>query len=145
MNLPGPLSCQHLYVSYRLSRDILSLRKSLPENFRLESFWDLLPGFLRLYITEFFCLRHLNLTMTLPNLFIRWQVCKSLQTTFTLVSDNAWKMFSSRTSSVILACTGFNLIVSLPLYCELVPVLRSGCMILVSKYKLNVLHCYNSE
>ena len=48
------LSCQHLYVSCWFSWDILSLTKSLPENFRLLSSWDLLPRFLRLYITIFF-------------------------------------------------------------------------------------------
>ena len=49
-------SCQHLHVSCWFSWDILSLTKSLPENFRLLSFWDLLPRFLRLYITELFLL-----------------------------------------------------------------------------------------
>ena len=79
------LSCRHLYASCWFSWDILSLTKSLPENFRLLSSWDLLPRFLRLYITEFFCLRHLNLNITLSVLFTRWQACKSFGTTFTNV------------------------------------------------------------
>ena len=87
------LSCRHLYASCWFSWDILSLTKSLPENFRLLSSWDLLPRFLRLYITEFFCLRHLNLTITLSVLFIQWQACKSFGTTFTPVNDNALQMF----------------------------------------------------
>ena len=44
------LSCRHLYASCWFSWDILSLTKSLPENFRLLSSWDLLPRFLCLYI-----------------------------------------------------------------------------------------------
>ena len=94
------LSCRHLYASCWFSWDILSLTKSLPENFRLLSSWDLLPRFLRLYITEFFCLWHLNLTITLSVLFIRWQACKSFGTMFTPVNDKALQMFSSNTSSV---------------------------------------------
>ena len=70
------LSCRHLYASCWFSWDILSLTKSLPENFRLLSSWDLLPRFLRLYITEFFCLQHLNLTITLSVFFIQLQACK---------------------------------------------------------------------
>ena len=107
------LSCRHFYGSCWFSWDILSLTKSLPENFRLLSSWDLLPRFLRLYITEFFCLRHLNLTITLSVLFIRWQACKSFGTTFTPVNDKGLQMFSSKTSSVTSAGTWFNSIVSL--------------------------------
>ena len=47
-------SCQNLYANCWFSWDILSLTKSLPEKFRLLSSWDLLPRFLRLYITDFF-------------------------------------------------------------------------------------------
>ena len=139
------LSCRHLYASCWISWDILSLTKSLQENFRLLSSWDLLPRFLRLYITEFFCLRHLNLTITLSVLFIRWQVCKSFGTTFTPVNDKALQMFSSETSSVMSAGTGFNSIVSLLLYWEFVTALLSSCIFLVRKWELNVLYCYNSE
>ena len=42
------LSCR-CTASCWFSWDILSLTKSLPENFRLLSSWDLLPRFLRLY------------------------------------------------------------------------------------------------
>ena len=54
----------------------------------------------------------MNLPITLSDLFIQWQVCKLLKTTWTPVSDNALQMFSSKTSSVISAGTGFNSIVS---------------------------------
>ena len=131
--------------SYWFSWDILSLTKSLPENFRLLSFWDLLPRFLLLHITEFFCLQHLNLTITLSDLLIQWQVCTSFGTTFTLVNGKALQMFSSKTYSVMSAGTGFNSIVSLLLYLEFVTALRSSCVIFVSKWELNFLHCYNSE
>ena len=97
------LSCRHLYASCWFPWDILSLTKSLPENVRLVIYWDLLPRFLRLYITEFFYLRHLNSTITLSVLFIRWQTCKSFGTTFTPVNDKALQMLSPKTSSVISA------------------------------------------
>ena len=139
------LSCRHLYASCWFSWDILSLTKSLPENFRLLSSWDLLSTFFHLYITEFFCLQHLNLTITLSVLFFRCQACKSFGTTFTPVNDKAWQMFSSKTSSVISAGTGFNSIVSLLLYWEFVTALHSSCMILVSKWELFFFHCCNSE
>ena len=103
------LSCWHLYASCWFSWDI-TLTNSLPENFRLLSSWDLLPRFSCLYITEFFCLQHLNLTITLSVLFIRWQACKSFGTTFTPVNDKALQMFSSKTSSVISAGTGLTLL-----------------------------------
>ena len=105
------LSCRHLYAScWWFSWDILSLAKRLTENFRLLSSWDLLLRFLRLYITEFFCLQHLNLTITLSHLFIRWQACKSFGTTFTSVNDKALQMFSSKTSSGMSAGTGSTLL-----------------------------------
>ena len=87
------LSCRHLYTSCWFSWDILSLTKSLPENFRLLSSWDLLSKFLCLYIPELFCLRHLNLTITLSDLFVRWQACKSFGTTFTPVNDKALQTY----------------------------------------------------
>ena len=136
------LSCRHLYASCWFSWDILSLTKSLPENFRLLSSWDLLPRFLRLYRTEFFCLRHLNMTITLSVLFIWWQACKSFGT-FTPVNDKALQMFSSKRSSVISAGTGFNSIVSL--YWEFVTALCSSYVILVGKWELNFWHCCNSQ
>ena len=89
------LSCQHLYESCWFSWDILSLTKSFPENFKLLSSWDLLSRFLRLYITEFFCLQHLNLTITLHFRFIQWQVCKSFGRTYTSVNYKVLQMFSS--------------------------------------------------
>ena len=110
------LSCLHLYARCWFSWDILSLTKSLPENLRLLSSWDLLSRFLLLYMIEFCCLRHLNLTMTLSDLFIRWQACKSFGTIFTPVNDKALQTFSSKTSSVMSAGTGFNSVVSLLLY-----------------------------
>ena len=141
--LQALLSCRHLYTSCWLSWDILSLTKTLPENFRFLSSWDLLPRFLHLYMTEFFCLQHLNLTITLSDLFIRWQACKSFGTTFTPVNDKALQMFSSKISSVISAGTAFNSIVSL-LYWEFVTAVCSSCAILVSKWELIFLHCCNS-
>ena len=62
------LSCQHLQASCWFSCDILSLTKSLSENFKLVSSWDLVPRFLRLYINDCFCLRYLNFTITLSDL-----------------------------------------------------------------------------
>ena len=117
---------QHLYW------DILSPTKSLPDNFRFVSSWDLLPRFLRLYMIEFFCLQYLNFTITLSDLFIRWQAAKSLGITLTPVSGNALQMFSSKRFSVISVGAGFNSIFSFLLYWELVTALRSNLMILVS-------------
>ena len=122
-------SCRHLHASCWFLWDKLSLRKRFPENFRLlfpEDFrllkslgsWELSPRFLRLYILEFFRLRHLNLTMTLCDLFIRWQACKTFGTTFTPVNDKVLQKFSSKTSSVMSAGTGFNSIDSRLLYWE---------------------------
>ena len=93
------LSCWHLWASCWFLCDILSLTKSLPENFKFVSSWDLLPRFLRFYINDCFCLRHLNFTMILSDLFMRWQACKSSGTTLTLVSDSALRILSSKTSS----------------------------------------------
>ena len=95
--------------------DILLLTKSLPENFKLVSSWDLVPRFLRLYISynDCFCLRHLNSTIiTLSDLFILWQACKSSGTTLTTVSDSAYKYYPLKTSSWISAGPGFNSILS---------------------------------
>ena len=130
------LSCQHLYASCWFSCDILLLTKSLPENLKLKSSWDLVPRFLCLYINDCFCLQHLNFTITLSDLFIRWQACKSSGTTLTPVSDSALQILSSKTSSWISAGTGFNSIVSRLLYWELVTALRSNWIILVSRWEL---------
>ena len=78
------------------------------------------------------------------DLFIWWEVCKSLGT-FTPVSDNALQMISSKTSSVISAVIGFYSIVLFLLYCKLVTAFCSSCMNLVSIWELNFLHCCNSE
>ena len=71
--------------------DILLLTKSLPENFKLVSSWDLVPRFLRLYINDCFCLRHLNFAITLSDLFIRLQAYKSSGTTLTLLVTVLYK------------------------------------------------------
>ena len=47
-----------LYAACWLSWDILTLRKSLPENFRFISYWDLVPRLLGLCISYCFCLQH---------------------------------------------------------------------------------------
>ena len=39
--------------------------------FKFVSSWDLMPRFLRLYINDCFCLRHLNFTITLSDLFMQ--------------------------------------------------------------------------
>ena len=49
--LPGTLE-----ASCWFSLDILLHTKSLPENFRFVSSWDLVPRFLCLYINDCFCL-----------------------------------------------------------------------------------------
>ena len=139
------MSCRHLYTSCWFSWDILSLTKSLPENLTFLSSWDWLPRFLNLYIAEIFYLRLLNLTITFSDLFIRWEACNSFGTTFTAVNDKSLKMFSSKTSSVMSVGTGFNSIVSLLLYWQFVTALGSSCIILVSKWELQFLHCCNSE
>ena len=139
------LSCGHLYASCWFSWDILLLTKLFPENFRLLSSWDLLPRVLLLYITDFCCVRHLNLTITLSVLSIRWQTYKSFGTMFTPVNDKVLQMFSPKTSSVISEDTGFNSIVSLLLYWEFFKALRSSCIILIRKWELSFLHCCNSE
>ena len=79
----APLNCQHLQASCWFSCDILSLTKSLSENFKLVSSWDLVPIFLLLYINDCSCMQHLNLTITLSDLFIWWQACESSGTTLT--------------------------------------------------------------
>ena len=45
--------------------------------------------FLRLYMTDCFCFWHFNFIITLSDLFILWQACKSSGTTLTPVSDKA--------------------------------------------------------
>ena len=66
------MSFQHLYSSYWFSRDILSLTKSLPKNFKIESSWDLMPIFLHLCMADCFCLCHWNFIITMSDLFILW-------------------------------------------------------------------------
>ena len=124
---------------------MLSLTKSLPKNFKLVSYWDLVPILLRLYINDCFWLQHLNFTITLSDLFIWWQACKSSGTTLTPVSDSALQILSSKTASWISAGTGFNSIVSCLVYWELVTVLHSNWIILVSRREWQLLHCCNSE
>ena len=87
----------------------------------------------------------LNFTITLPDFFMRWQACKYSRTTLTTVSDSALQILSSKLSSWISAGTGFNLTVSLLLYWELVTVLHSNSMVLVSRWEFKLLHCRNSE
>ena len=130
------LSCRHLQASCWFSCDIISLTKGLPESFKFVSSWDLVPGFLRLHINDCFCLRGLNCTMTLSDLFMRWQACKSSGTTLTRVSDSALQILSSKRSSWISIGTAFSSIASRLLYWELVTALRSNWMILVSRWKL---------
>ena len=74
--------------------NLLSPTKSLPENFKFVSTLDLMPRFLRLYINDCFCLWHLNLIITLSDLFMLWQACKSSETTWILVSDSALQILS---------------------------------------------------
>ena len=47
-----------LYAPWWFSWDILTLTKSLPENFRFISYWDLVPRFLGLCISYCLCLQH---------------------------------------------------------------------------------------
>ena len=58
------LCCLHLHASCWFSRDMLSITKSLPKNFKFESSWDLLPRFFCLYMTDCFGLQHLNVIIT---------------------------------------------------------------------------------
>ena len=73
------LSCLHLYTSCWFLSAILSLTKSLPENVTSLSSWDLFPCNMWIWIYL--------------NVYIWWQVCKSLGITWTSVSDNALQMF----------------------------------------------------
>ena len=130
------LICRHLYPSCWFSRDILSLTKSLSENFKFESSWDLVPRFVRLYITDCFCLRHLNFIITLSDLFIQWQVCRLSGATLTPISDNALQTLASKASSCISAGTGFTLIISFLLYREFVTTLHPSWIILLRRYEL---------
>ena len=54
-----------------MSTFISKLPVFIPENFKFVSSWDLVPIFLRLYINDWFCLQHLNFTITLSDLFMR--------------------------------------------------------------------------
>ena len=120
---------------------MLSLTKSLPENIRLLSSWDLLPRFLNLLITEVLCLWHLNLTsLYLFSSFVGKHV-SHLEQYFLQLTTNPCKCLAKG----LAAGTGFCSIVSLLLYWEFVTTLRCCCIILVSKLELNLLHCYNSE
>ena len=108
-----------LYLSGTLELStFISKLPSLPKNFKLVSSWDLVPRSLRLYINDCFCLPHLNFTITLFDLFIRWQACKFSGTTLTPVSDSALQILSSKTSSWISAGKGFKSIISRLLYWE---------------------------
>ena len=110
------LSCWHLYASRWFLWDILSLRKSLPENFKFKSSLGLVPRFLRFYMTDCFFLRQLNFIITPSDLFVLWQTCRYSGVTLTLVSDNALQTLGSKTSSCISASTRFTSIVSILLY-----------------------------
>ena len=92
-----------------------------------------------------FALRNSNFTMTLSDLLMRWQACKSSGTTLAPVSGSALQILFSKTSSWVFTGAGFNSIVSRLLYWELVRGLRSNWIILVSRWELQLLHCCNSE
>ena len=120
--------------------NLLSPTKSLPENFKFVSTLDLMPRFLRLYTNDCFCLWHLNLIITLSDLFMLWQACKSSETTWILVSDSALQILSlkhefQQKQEQDSAETGFISTVSLLLYWELVTALRSSWMILVIRWE----------
>ena len=142
VSFPGTFELSAFIWSCWFSWDILWLTKSPPEN-------------LDYYVPEIYCLDiyvytkqnffacNIWIWLSLSVLFIQWQVCKSFGTTFTPVNDKALQMFSSKTSSVISAGTGFNSIVSL--YWEFVTALCSSYVILVGKWELNFWHCCNSQ
>ena len=138
------LSCWHLYASLWFSKDILLLTKSFPENFKFENFWDLAPRLLCLYVTVCFYSHHLNFTITLSDLFILWQTCRSSGAMLTSVKDNALQTLASKTSWIS-ARTWFTLIISLLLYWEFVTALRSSWIILLRRWELKLLHCCISE
>ena len=54
-----------------------------------------------------FCFLHLNLVITVSFFFKRWHASRSSRFTSWLVRDNALQMLLSRTSSTIVARTGF--------------------------------------
>ena len=123
VNLPGTFELSAFVRQLLVFMRHALTNKYFPENFRLVSSWDLLPRFFAFIHYRIFCLRHLNLTMTLSDLFIRWQAYKSFGTTFTPVNDKALQTLSSKTSSVMSAGTGFTLLSlfcyyeNLPLHC----------------------------
>ena len=133
MLLQAVLSCQHLYTGCWFLWNIPLSTKGLPRNFKFVSSLDLLPRFSRLYISDYFCLHLLDFTISLPELFIRWQVCKSLETTFTLIEENTLEIFFPKTSFWMSAGTWFLSIVSLLLQKMLVIAFDSNC--------IEFLHC----
>ena len=82
VNLPGTFKLSAFVHKLLVFMRHTLTKKSLPESLRLLSSWDLLPRFLCLYMIEFFGLQHLNLTMTLSDLFIQWQAWQSLANIF---------------------------------------------------------------
>ena len=79
--------------------DIPLVIKSLPENFKFKTFWDLVPRFLRLWFSDCLFLLYLHFTITRYHFFIPWQVCKPQEIPFTLVNSKALHSFSFKTST----------------------------------------------
>ena len=130
-----PLLFWHLYASCWFSWEILSLMKSLPENFYFVSSWDLVPRFWHLSNIRLFFLATFKFYYhsEKSELFMRLEACKFSGTRSTPVSHKASQRLAFKTFSCISAGTGFSSIVSLLLFWEFVTELRSNWMILVNR------------
>ena len=73
MYLPGTLESSTFISKLLIFMGHTLAKKNLPENFKLVSSLDLVPRFLRLCISDCFCLQPLIFTITLSDLFMRWQ------------------------------------------------------------------------
>ena len=86
---------------------MLSETKSLPEKLSWIRTSDFLRRFFLLIRMLCFCFLYLNLTMTVSFFFKRWHVSRSSGFTSRPARDNALQTLLSRTSSPIVAGTGF--------------------------------------
>ena len=103
-----------------------------------------MPTFLRLYIN--YCFSNIWILLSLCATFsCDEKRATSQEERYTPVSDSTFQVLSFKTFSWISVETEFNSIGTLLLCWELVTSLRSNLMILVSKWKLILLHCCNSK
>ena len=124
---------------------MLSETKSLPEKLSWMRTSDLLQRLFLLIRMLCFCFLHLNLTMTVSFFFKRWHARRSSGFTSWTVRDNVLQTLLLRTSSPVVAGTGFISSDSRRWYWALLAVFLSNWTFLSLSNRLQFLLTISSE